>query len=176
MKQFVTALFMLVLFFSNQPFARAAAEPVHFSRLIPFLPDKVDGFVPEKAVGTTNTMMGMKTTEVSRLYRKDTPEGEPSVTVTVKNTDGTGNTIFIYSQSLLPDFSNESTDGYEKSYVLDGFRAMERYTAESKNGSLSVFVAGRYLVVVEISGLESQTMQEWWRKIDVQKLAALSAP
>jgi hypothetical protein len=146
--------------------AQTAAEPVHFSKLLPFVPDKVEGFVGSKPEGSTTSAMGFKLTEVSRTYHKGKEDAEE--TVTVKITDGAGNQFFAAAQ-----FSNESTEGYEKGFTLDGYPAIEKYTIDSKDGSLSVFVASRYLVQIDVANLESQALQEWWKKIDAKKLAEL---
>lgn len=153
--------------------AQNAPEPVHFSKLLPFLPDKVEGFVPGKPEGSTSSAVGFKITEVSRTYHKGTEDSDQ--TVTVKITDGAGNQFFAAAHAAATQFSNESTEGYEKGFTLDGNPAIEKYTNESKDGSLTVFLASRYLVEIDTDGLDSKEMQEWWKKIDAKKLAALKA-
>ncbi|MBI4515871.1 MAG: hypothetical protein HY699_08665 [Deltaproteobacteria bacterium] len=174
MRAFVTLTSTLaVLLLARSALAQQATEPLHFSKLIPLLPDKVAGFVAEKAQGSTSAAMGFKVTEVSRTYHKDSEDSEH--TVTVKITDGTGNQFFNAAYAAMPQFSNESTDGYEKGFPLDGNPATERYNTDNKYGSLTVFLAGRYLVQIDINGLDPKTMQEWWKKIEVKKLAELKS-
>lgn len=153
--------------------AQEKVEPVHFSKLLPFLPDKVDGFVAEKAEGSTNAAVGFKITEVSRTYHKGKEDADE--TVTVKITDGAGNQFFAAAHAAAMEFSHESTEGYEKGFKLDSYPAVEKYTSESKNGTLSVFVSDRYLIEIDINGLDSKALQEWWKKIDVKKLIDLKA-
>ena len=74
-----------------------------------------------------------------------------------------------------PEEDFDTDEGYEKGYTLDGYPAVEKYTNESKDGSLSVFIAPRYLVEVTARGLDSKALQEWWKKIDVKKLMELKA-
>jgi hypothetical protein len=151
--------------------AQPAIEPVHFSKLIPLLPDKVDGFVADKAEGSTTSAMGFKITEASRAYHKE--KADAAETVHVKITDGTGNQFFTAAHAAMMQFNNESTDGYEKGFTLDGNPAIEKYTNDSKDGSLTVFIAGRYLVEIDVNGIESKALQEWWKKIDAKKLVDL---
>ena len=162
-----------VLFVATLAVAQQATEPLHFSKLLPFLPDKVEGFVAEKAQGSTTSAMGFKITEVSRVYRKGKEDAEEAVTL--KITDGAGNQFFAAAHAAAAQFSNESTEGYEKGFTLDGYSAIEKYTNDSKDGSLTVFVTGRYLVEVDINGLDSKALQEWWKKLDAKKLAELKA-
>ena len=143
-------------------------EPLHYTKLLPFLPDKVEGYVAEKPGGSSAAAMGFKLSEVSRTYHRGTESG--TETVTVKITDGAGNQFFAAAHAAGTQFSHQTDDGYEKGFILDGFPAVEKFTADTKDGSLNVFIAGRYLVEVTTSGLESPTLEEWWKKIDTKKL------
>jgi hypothetical protein len=172
LKQLVV-LTVAVLFAVTASAQSPAPEPLHYTKLIPCLPDKVEGFVAEKPEGSTAAAMGFKLTEVSRTYhqgREDAAE-----TVTVKITDGAGNQFFAAAHATAPPFSRDTDEGYEKGFNLEGYPAVERYTNESKDGSLTVFIAPRYLVEVNASGLDSKALQEWWKKIDVKKLMELQA-
>jgi len=172
MRQFaVAAAVVVALLVTGITRAEEAVEPVEFSKLLPFLPEKVEGFVAERPQGTTSSAMGFQLTEVSRVYHKGSAEGEE--TVTVKLTDGAGNQFFTAAHSAVAELNTENAEGYEKGLTLDGFPAIERYTKESHEGSLTAFIANRYLVEIDIDGLESTEMQAWWKKLDAKKLAAL---
>lgn len=147
-----------------------AAQPVHFSKLLPFLPDQVEGFTAQKPDGSTTSMSGFSMSQVSREYRKGEGEGEQRVTL--KISDGTGNEAFKAMHAAMPEFSNETTEGYEKGFKLDGNPAVEKYNTEGKDGQLTVFLGGQFLVEVEIDGLEKEALQAWLKKIDVKKLVA----
>jgi hypothetical protein len=162
-----TMLLLAASAFAQQP----ATEPLHFSKLIPLLPEKAEGFVAEKAEGSTSAAMGFKITEVSRRYTKGKDDAEQSATI--KITDGAGNQFFAAAHAAMVQFSNESTEGYEKGFTLDSYPAVERYTNDSKSGSLTVFVGSRYLVEVDVAGLDGKAMQEWWKKLDVKQLVQL---
>jgi hypothetical protein len=161
----------LLVVIARLAIAQPTAEPVHFSKLMPLLPDPVEGFIAEKAEGSTTATVGFKLTEVSRRYHKGKDAAE--ATVVVKLVDSTGNPGIAAAHAAMAQFSHETSEGYEKGFTLDGHPAIERYTNESKDGSLIVFVAGRYLVEITIQGLDSPTLQEWWKKIDVKKLTDL---
>lgn len=151
--------------------AQPAQEPIHFSKLIPFLPNTVEGFAAEKAEGSTSAAMGFKMTEVSRVYHKGSPDG--AETASVKIMDGTASQFFAAAFTAASQFSRESTEGYEKGYMLDGYQAVEKYNTEDKDGELTVMVGGRYLIQIDINGLENKALQDWWKKIDAKKLAEL---
>jgi len=153
--------------------AQPVNEPLHFSKLVPILPDAIEGFVAEKAGGSTSSAVGFSLTEVSRTYHKGTEDA--AQTVTIRITDGTGNQFFAAAHAAATQFSKETPEGYERGFTLDNSPAVEKYTNENKEGTLTVMVAGRYLVEIAVKGLESSAMQEWWRKIDTKKLAELKA-
>ncbi len=146
-------------------------EPVDFSKLLPFLPENVDGFVADKPQGSTSSAMGFKLTEVSRVYHKG--EEDTEETVTLKITDGAGNQFFEAAHAAAREFNTENAEGYEKGLRLDGYPAIERYTQESRDGSLTVFIASRYLIEIDIDGLNSDQMRVWWKRIDAKRLANL---
>ncbi len=166
----VCAVVVALLLASNAS-AGEPVEPMDSAKLLPFLPEKVDGYVAEKPHGSTSTAMGFQLTEVSRAYHKGSEEADE--TVTVKLTDGAGNQFFTAAHAAIGEFKTENAEGYEKGLKLDGFPAIERYTYESQDGSLTVFVASRYLVEIDIDGLDSKEMQVWWKKLDVKKLVSL---
>ena len=166
----VGAVVVALLFVNSAP-AAESVEPVDSAKLLPFLPENIDGFVAEKPQGSTSTAMGFQLTEVSRVYHKGSVDGDE--TVTVKLTDGGGNQFFMAAHAATAEFKTENAEGYEKGLKVDGFPAIERYTTESRDGSLTVFVAGRYLVEIDIDGLDSKEMQVWWKKLDAKKLVSL---
>jgi hypothetical protein len=166
----VGAVVVALLFVNSAP-AAEPVEPVDSAKLLPFLPENIDGFVAEKPQGSTSTAMGFQLTEVSRVYHKGSVDGDE--TVTVKLTDGGGNQFFTAAHAATAEFKTENAEGYEKGLKVDGFPAIERYTTESRDGSLTVFVAGRYLVEIDIDGLDSKEMQVWWKKLDAKKLVSL---
>ncbi len=163
----------VLLLLTGVALAQPATEPVPFSKLMPLLPDKVEGFVAEKAGGTTTSAVGFRLSEVSRVYHRGEEDADESVTVRI--TDGTGNEFFAAAHAGSAPFNHESAQGYAKGFTLDGYPAIEKYTNEDKAGALTVFVADCFLVEISINGLDSKLLQEWWKKIDAPKLTALKA-
>ncbi len=151
--------------------AQEPVEPVHFSKLLAFLPDSMAGYVAGKPEGSTSSAMGFKLTQVGRLYHKGTESSDEAVTI--KITDGAGNQFFAAAHAMATKFSKETADGYEKGFTLDSYPAIERYRNETRQGSLNVFIADRFLVEITASNLESATLQQWWKRIDTKKLAEL---
>jgi hypothetical protein len=162
---------VVTLLLTGQARAGEVAEPVDSGKLLPFLPDEVEGFVAENPQGSTSSAMGFRLTEVSRVYHKGSADAEE--TVTVKLTDGAGNQFFTAAHTAVAELNTKDAEGYEKGLKLDGFPAIERYTTESRDGSLTVFIADRYLVEIDVDGFDSKELRAWWKRLDAKKLAAL---
>lgn len=151
--------------------AQQSDEPIDASQLLPFLPNHVEGFAAGKPKGSPASAMGVKLSVVSRVYRKGGPRSQQ--TVTVKITDGSSNPFFAAAYADAEQYATDGGDGSEKAFTLDGYPAIERYANGPKEGSLAVLVAGHDLVEITIDGLERDTLQQWWKLIDTQGLAAL---
>lgn len=91
--------------------------------------------------------------------------------VTVKITDTSANQMIAMGFALGAQFSNESTEGYEKGYTLDGMPIHESYQSEPKSGTLATMAGGRFHVEIQVSGLEPEEMKAWLERVDVKKLA-----
>jgi hypothetical protein len=162
-----------VLLLAGLATAQQATEPLHYSKLIPLLPDQVEGFVAEKAGGSTASAADFKLTEVTRVYHKASDGADEWAAI--KITDGAGNQSFAAARAAVPQASNEGPEGYSKAFKLDGYQAVERYANDSKEGSLTVLVGNRYVVEIDVNGLDSNALQEMWKKVDARKLEALKA-
>src|SRR5262249_32493303 len=154
-----TILMLPLLLAAAAVTAAPAPEPVHYTKLIPLLPDKVEGFVAETPGGSTAAAMGFKLTEVSRTYHQ--AKDDAAEKVTVKITDGAGNQFFAAAHGNMGKFNQENEDGFSKGFTLDGYPAVETYTNESKEGALTIFIAPRYLIEITSSGLASTVLEDW---------------
>jgi hypothetical protein len=152
--------------------SQPALEPVDYPRLTPFLPERVVGFVAEPATGSSSSGMGFQISEVARTYRKATASAA-TPTIRLRIADGAGNPFFLAAYAPVDPFYKERGDGYDRAFTLDGYPATETYDRPHQRGRLSVLVGGHYVVEIAIVNLPSDTLQEWWKKIDAKKLAAV---
>lgn len=74
----------------------------------------------------------------------------------------------------LSDFNRENDNGYERSIEYKGYKAMEKYDNNNRDGVFRVYVAERFIVEVEGNQVNMETIKEAVDKIDVTKLAALA--
>lgn len=146
----------------------AAAEPLHFSKLIEQLPaaEAYAGFTRQKPEGSTTNAMGFHTTVVSATWEKSDDSAQ---TIRIQYTDGAPTEFVTTAFAALSQFSQESTEGYEKGVKLGEFQAIESYRTEEKTGSLSV-VVGTVLVQVEIEGQPAEALRTAWAQVPAKAI------
>jgi hypothetical protein len=148
----------------------AAADPLHFSKLIEQLPaeDAFAGFTRQKPEGSTTNAMGFHTTVVSAMWENSDDSAQ---TIRVQYTDGAPTEFVTTAFTALSQFSQESTEGYEKGVKLGEFQAIESYRTEEKSGSLSV-VIGTVLVQIETQGQPAEALRTAWAKVPAPAILA----
>lgn len=144
---------------------------VHFSKLLPLLPEPPEGWTAEEPTGSTTDAGEFQVTVAGRSYTKgdqpDAPEASVNITDTAANKDLRDSTMESWK------FSQESTDGYAKGVTVAGNKGFEVYDKDSKTTNLWIIVADRFLVQVEVVNLEPAEAQAWMSKLDPAKLATL---
>lgn len=148
----------------------AAAEPLHFSKLIEMLPaaDAFSGFTRRKPEGSTTNAMGFHTTMVSAEWENDADSAQ---TIKVSYTDGAPTEFVTTAFAALSQFSQESTEGWEKGVKLGDFQAIESYRTEEKTGSLST-VVGTVLVQIETQAQPAEALRTAWAKVPAAQILA----
>jgi hypothetical protein len=161
-------LFVPLLFAEETP---KTPDVIHFSKLIPLLPAPPEGWIAEEPNGATSEAGGFKISTAGRSYRQGDSDDAPTASITILDSAASKE----YQQATLAgwEFSNETTEGYDKAVNIDGMRGFEHYENETKSGMLWVLVANRYFVQIECSRLDPKELHAWLKRMDLKKLAAL---
>ncbi len=147
----------------------AQVKTVHFKKLQECFPAKpLVGFVQEKPTGSTQTSMGMSTSEVRVEYRavpKDTTaqeQTEPVIRIELKISDMVMMPYALMQFSMQQDYENETEDSYEKSLKVAGkYPGREEIRkGESKSCRLMFAVANRFLVEAQADGTDDIKLLE----------------
>ena len=155
------------------PMARPTPPPVvPYEKLIPFLPPVPAGWTAEKPAGSLNEIEVFNLSTASRTYQAAADEDAPVVTVTL--IDAGGHKGYFESATGQWKVNAETEEGYDKTVDIDGMPGYEHYSKAAKTGSLSVVVAKRFFIQIEVTNLNPRALQEWFKKIDVKKLAELN--
>jgi hypothetical protein len=173
-----TGLFVLILSIAFGIIgARAQNEPilvpdaVDYQKLLPILPDAPQGWVADKGEGSTEDVGGFRITNVHRDYHKG--EGDKVPTAAISILDSVANPDYVNATTAAWNSNNETSEGYGKSVTIDGNPGFEAFEKESKHATLWVMIANRYFVQIELQNQDPKELQEWVKRVDLKKLAAI---
>jgi hypothetical protein len=173
-----TSLFVLVLFTSlGIGAARAQNEPilvpdaVDYQKLLPILPDPPQGWAADKPEGSTEDVGGFRITNVHRDYHKG--EGDKVPTAAISILDSVANPDYVNATTAAWNSNSETSEGYGKSVTIDGNPGFEAFEKDSKHATLWVMIANRYFVQIELQDQDPKELQEWVKRVDLKKLAAI---
>ena len=143
-------------------------DPVSFKELIEYLPKPPQGWRAEKPSGQTNSLGGYSISQVDRAYSK----GNKSIKVSIY--DWAFNSALYTPFLLATEFSQESTEGYNKGIKIGDIPGREEYTYASQTGSLNLLVNSRFLVQIDGNNIEDTELREWWQRMDRQSLTKIN--
>ncbi len=140
---------------------------VSFKLLLPFLPAALPGWNGEKPEGNTMRMGPMEITTVSAKFTKG------DSTASVEIIDYALQREVMKGMMLGWQFSNESTEGYQKGVTIDGVPGYETYSEADKETNLFVIAGDRYWVHVEVRGEKPEVARAWLGQMNLKGLAAV---
>jgi hypothetical protein len=157
--------------------AQAQNEPilvpdaVDYQKLLPILPESPSGWTADKPEGSTEDVGGFRITNVHRDYHKG--EGDKAPTAAISILDSVANPDYVGATTAAWNNNTESSEGYGKSVTIDGNSGFEAFEKDSKHATLWVMVANRYFVQIELQNQDPKELQEWIKRVDLKKLAAI---
>lgn len=157
--------------------ARAQNEPilvpdvVNYAKLLPILPDPPQGWSADKPEGSTTDVGGFRITNVHRDYRKGAGDKVPTAAISIL--DSAANPDYVAATTAAWNFKSETVEGYSKSITIEGNPGFEAYEIEGKHSTLWLMIAKRYFLQIELQNQDPKELQEWIKRIDLKKLAAI---
>jgi hypothetical protein len=162
-------LFIGGVYAQNEPIL--VPDAVDYQKLLPVLPDAPQGWTADKPDGSTEDVGGFRITNVHRDYRKG--EGEKVPTAAVSILDSVANPDYVTATTAAWNNNSETSEGYSKSVTIDGNPGFEAFENEGKHATLWVMIAKRYFLQIELQNQDPKELQEWVKRIDLKKLAAI---
>jgi len=157
--------------------AQAQNEPilvpdaVDYQKLLPILPEPPQGWTADKAEGSTEDAGGFRITNVHRDYHKGEEENAPTAAISIL--DSVANPDYVSATTAAWKDTSETADGYGKPITIEGNPGREDYDRLQKHASVWVMIANRYFVQIELQNQEPKELQEWIKRVDLKKLAAI---
>jgi hypothetical protein len=149
----------------------SSVEVVDFSKLLPLLPDAPPGWTAEEREGSTDDSGGFKLTTAHRDYKKGEGDNVPITSISIL--DSAANPDYVSATTAAWTLNSSTSEGYTKPVTIEGFPGFETFENEGKHGSLWIMVAKRYFLQIEIQGQDAKDLQEWIKRVDLKKLAAV---
>lgn len=155
----------------EEPASIVTDDVVEFSKLLPSLPDARTDWTADKPDGSTTDAGETKVTTVHRDYSKG--EGDNVPTTSISILDSAANPEYVAATTAAWGKNASSAEGYGKSVTIEGNPGFEIYEQEGKHGTLWLLIAKRYFLQIETRGQDAAALQEWLKRIDLKKLAAV---
>jgi hypothetical protein len=169
------ALALLISFATGLTYAQnepiLVPDVVDYEKLLPILPDAPTGWTADKAEGSTEDAGGFRITNVHRDYHKSEGNKAPSAAISIL--DSAANPDYVGATTAAWNNNSETTEGYGKSVTIDGNPGFEAFEKESKHATLWVMIANRYFLQIELQNQDPKDLQEWIKRVDLKKLAAI---
>ena len=146
-------------------------DSVDYQKLLPILPDAPQGWSADKAEGSTEDVGGFRITNVHRDYHKG--EGENVSTAAISILDSVANPDYVSTTTAAWNNTSETSEGYGKSVTIDGNPGFETFEKQDRHATLWIMVANRYFLQIELQNQDPKELQEWVKRIDLKKLAAI---
>ena len=139
-------------------------EPISFQELIKYLPEPPRKWTAEKPKGQSNSFGKYNVSQVKQTYSYQDKQ------MTVSIFDWAFNSALYLPFLLSTEFSQESTDGYNKGIEIDNIPGREAYNYNTKDGSLNLLIDRRFFIRIEGKNIEESELREWWSMLDRDSL------
>jgi hypothetical protein len=145
----------------------ALADVVNFKELLPFVDIKINGWTMEGKPSGTTVKQGKMTMSEARVSFK---AGDKTLEVIIM--DFLGKPFpFLMGQQLEMESSEETVRTTE----VQGFKALESYRNQEKQGELNISVADRFWVKIDGEGIDNlEVLKDVAKQMDLKKLATLA--
>ncbi len=150
--------------------AREASPCVDHRELKALLPEKIGQFTRKSASSERNSAMGMTMVTAEATY--EGPKGG-QLKLTLSDLAGAGAAaVFGRMTMAAVEVDREGDEGYEKSRLISGHKALETYRHRDRSGNI-VLQADRFQVEVQGSQIPPEILSEAVQAIDLKALTAL---
>lgn len=148
----------------------ASIEPVDHRELQALLPESVAGLKRTGSEGSRSNLVGITASHA----RADYGDGK-GTNLSIEITDMgslTGVTALAFAWVSI-DIDKQGDRGYERTSMIGGRKAYERYSKDERKGELDVLAAGRFIVSVKGTGMDMKFFKDVVAKIDIDRLEKL---
>jgi hypothetical protein len=139
-------------------------EVLEISALKEALPEKLSGMNRISHNGQRSQIAGIKISSADARYE----DGEKRMSVSIMDTGGLGAALASLASWTEIEMDNESVHGYERTAMIDGNKAIEKYDRNTKQGEISLISENRFVLTVKSSNVSEQELRKAVSKIKIQ--------
>ena len=158
---------------TNSPFASMGGKAaVDFRELKALLPEQISGLPRAEAGGKKTGAFGVNVSTADARYGES--EG-PQINLKITDLGSMGPLGAMAGLGWMSaEIDSESDTGYERTVDYKGHRALEKYSTESKSGTATIMVGGRFLVEIEGRNIEPAQLKAAAEAVDYDGLDRLA--
>ena len=145
-------------------------DPVPHRTLREILPESLAGMKRASAKGSRTNAVGVSTSSVDGIY-KDGKGGK--LVLEIVDTGSFTGVASLTLNTIKVEIDREGDDGYERTLMVGGHKAFETYSSKKRRGERHIFVAGRFAVSLNATGVDEKTFRAAADEIDIAKVEAL---
>lgn len=145
-------------------------EVVDFRKLKEMLPEKLAGMDRKSSEGEKSGGFGMVFSSARATYKSD---DNASLEVNIVDSGGVGMVIMGMAAWSQIEVDRETEEGYERTTMVDGFKAFEKYNNKTQSGEMSIIVDSRFIVTVNGRNITEAQLKEAIGGLDVGQLSNL---
>lgn len=155
------------------PKATNESDLVDFRILKKFLPEQAPGLKRTEVFGQRLGPLDMTITFAKAIY---TNANGATAEIKISDMGSIGGRIMLSAQAnwAATDLDRETDSGYDKTLLIDGFKAREQYDYKEKAGDIQIVIDNRFLAEVSCNALEPEAVKALAALIDLKKIAALN--
>lgn len=148
-------------------------EPVDFRKLKELLPETLAGLPRTSSSGEKTGMMGMRISKAEAEYRSE--DGQQRLKVTITDMGSVRGIGMLGLNWLMVEVDKESDTGYERTTEYRDHPAYEKFqqNGDYQNGETNVFVAERFIVAVNGTGVDMDTIKDARDDLGIRQLEAM---
>lgn len=147
-------------------------EPVDFRALQAWLPETLGPLKRQAVEGGRTGMVGVALAKAEAAY--EGPGGARG-RIEVRDAGGLSGVASLAVTWLNIEIDRQGASGYERTLTASGRRAYERYATAARKGDYDVIAGGRFLVSLEVTGVDAKAFQDMIARLDLGALDALAA-
>ncbi len=142
-------------------------EPIEARELKAFLPDRVNGM---KQVYIESDRSGWGNF-VASVAKADYEDGDKQMEISLIDAGGMMGLMKIGSAAWTKaEVDRETPTGYERTTIIDGHKAYEKYDSKTKNGQIAVLINDRFIASIEGSEISERDLKTALRKLRLDDL------